>query len=154
MIYSKSVGYALRALTRLAEQPDGERLTSDEIAEMEHLPAPYLAKTLQELARRGLLYSEKGRAGGFTLRYRAKDIRVLEVIEALDGEAATSRCLLGYEDCTRKAPCHLDRIFRPLRKIITEYLTRTTLADLAKARRSRRRKSKAKPEARSKRRSK
>jgi Rrf2 family protein len=93
MIYSKSVGYALRALTRLAEQPDGERLTSDEIAEMEHLPAPYLAKTLQELARRGLLYSEKGRAGGFTLRYRAKDIRVLEVIEALDGEAATSRCL-------------------------------------------------------------
>ncbi len=93
MIYSKSVGYALRALTRLAEQPDDERLTSDEIAEMEDLPAPYLAKTLQELARRGLLYSEKGRAGGFTLRYRAKDIRVLEVIEVLDGEAATSRCL-------------------------------------------------------------
>ena len=134
MIYSKSVGYALRALTRLAEQPEGERLTASDIAAMEDLPAPYLGNTLQELARRGLLYSERGRAGGFALRYRAKDIRVIEVIEALDGEGSTSRCLLGYEDCTRKRPCYLDRVFRPVRRLISEYVTRTTLADLAKTR--------------------
>ena len=65
MIYSRSVEYALRALTHLAMLPRGAQKMAREIAAEEDAPLFYLAKTLQQLARRGILHSVKGPSGGF-----------------------------------------------------------------------------------------
>ncbi|HXQ28928.1 MAG TPA: Rrf2 family transcriptional regulator, partial [Gemmatimonadales bacterium] len=64
MLYSSACGYAIRALTFLAERPRGEFSQVRDIAIGEDIPAPFLGKILPDLVRAGLLRSSKGPHGG------------------------------------------------------------------------------------------
>ena len=68
MIYSRSAEYAIRAFVHLAQVQEGKYAMVKNIAEQEDIPAHFLAKILQQLARKGLLRSSKGPTGGFSLR--------------------------------------------------------------------------------------
>ncbi|MEZ5361602.1 MAG: Rrf2 family transcriptional regulator [Bryobacterales bacterium] len=130
MLFSRSVDYAIQALGRLAEASEGEQVMARVIAEEERLPAFFLAKTLQNLARHGLLKSTKGPTGGFSLAKPAAKIRILDVVEALDG---LEHLQSGQEGLPN---------FKPIRTSIMSYLKNTTIADVAALRkRSRRKKS-------------
>jgi Rrf2 family protein len=85
MIYSRSAEYAIRSLVYLARIPDGKFAMVRQIAEKERIPAHFLAKILQELTRKGLLRSSKGPSGGFALKVPARQIKLLNLVEALDG---------------------------------------------------------------------
>src|SRR5271169_5963746 len=87
MLYSRSVEYAIRSFAHLARIPDGQFAMARHIAEEEQIPAHFLAKILQELTRKGLLRSNKGPSGGFALRVPASQIKLLHLVEALDGSA-------------------------------------------------------------------
>ncbi len=63
---SQSAEYALRAVVWLAGHPEST-LSTPEIARPTMVPAGYLSKVLQALARNGLVVSTPGRAGGFVL---------------------------------------------------------------------------------------
>src|ERR1700730_17579999 len=86
MLYSRSADYAIRSFVYLARIPDGEFVMARHIAEDEQIPAHFLAKILQELTRKGLLRSNKGPSGGFSLRIPAAQIKLLDLVEALDGK--------------------------------------------------------------------
>src|SRR5579885_1414349 len=58
MIYSRSSEYAIRAFVHLAQVPEGKYAMVKNIAEQEDIPAHFLAKILQQLARKGLLRSQ------------------------------------------------------------------------------------------------
>ena len=94
------------------------------IAEEEQIPAHFLAKILQELTRKGLLRSNKGPSGGFALRVPASQIRLLDLVEALDGPALA--------ESLDEAPWTLDS-WRDLHSRIMDYLERNTIADVVKA---------------------
>src|SRR3974390_1270997 len=64
MIYSRSAEYAIRAFVHLAQVQEGKYAMVKNIAEQEDIPAHFLAKILQQLARKGLLRSSKGPTGG------------------------------------------------------------------------------------------
>lgn len=66
---SKSWGYSVRALVKLAETHGDEkrRWSSEELAEAANLPASFLAKLLQELNAAGVTQSVRGRSGGVRL---------------------------------------------------------------------------------------
>ncbi|HJP13403.1 MAG TPA: Rrf2 family transcriptional regulator, partial [Nitrospinota bacterium] len=100
MIYSRPCEYALRALTYITVNSDSELIRTQEIAEAEGLPAPFLAKLLQQLARSGILVSVKGPKGGFGLARPPKEISLLEVVTAIDGEDGFMRCAIGLAECT------------------------------------------------------
>jgi Iron-dependent Transcriptional regulator len=53
MIYSRSAEYAIRAFVHLAQVPEGKFAMVKNIAEQEKIPAHFLAKILQQLARKG-----------------------------------------------------------------------------------------------------
>lgn len=133
MIYSRPCEYALRALTYLSSQNQGELSRVHEIAESEDLPAPFLAKLLQQLARAGILTSVKGPKGGFGLARQPENITMMEVIEAVDGEEGFTRCAVGLAECSDTSPCPLHETWEPLKRRITDYLSERTLADLAAA---------------------
>ena len=59
MIYSRSAEYAIRAFVNLAQVPEGKYAMVKNIAAQEDIPAHFLAKILQQLARKGLLRSRK-----------------------------------------------------------------------------------------------
>ncbi len=90
---SQTTEYALRAMTCLAQQPDG-LLTTQGIAATARVPGDYLAKVLNGLAQAGLVHSQRGRRGGFMLARPATEVTVLDVVNAVDPIRRISGCPL------------------------------------------------------------
>jgi len=133
MIYSRSAEYAIRAFVHLARVPEGRYAMVKNVAEQENIPGHFLAKILQQLARKGLLRSSKGPTGGFALRVEADQVRLLDIVEALDGLAPYQQCAAGLSECSEVMPCPLHDRWSALRSRIMDYLEQNTIADLAKA---------------------
>src|SRR5437764_10760364 len=133
MIYSRSAEYAIRAFVHLAQVQEGKYAMVKNIAEQEEIPAHFLAKILQQLARKGLLRSSKGPTGGFALRIEPEEIRLLDIVEALDGLAPYQQCASGLSECSDDMPCSMHDSWVALRSRIMDYLGKNTIADLHKA---------------------
>jgi Rrf2 family protein len=133
MIYSRSAEYAIRAFVHLARVPDGKYAMVKNIAQAEEIPAHFLAKILQQLARKGLLRSSKGPTGGFALRVDPADIYLLDIVEALDGLVAYQQCASGLAECNEDQPCSMHDSWVALRSRIMDYLGNNSIADLAQA---------------------
>ena len=132
MIYSRSAEYAIRAFVHLAQIPDGKYEMVRQIAREEEIPAHFLAKILQQLARKGLLRSSKGPTGGFSLRVPSSEIRLLDIVDALDGLGPYEQCASGLPECSDTMACPLHDSWKALRSRIMDYLGRNTIGDLAK----------------------
>jgi Rrf2 family protein len=123
--------YALRGLVRLASYPPGSTVSHSEIAEAEGLPAPFLAKIFQKLARHGVLDAERGPGSGYALRGTPTETRVSKVFEAIEGPQALKRCLLWGGHCCETAPCPLHHRLEGFGAELDETLGAITLADFA-----------------------
>lgn len=92
---SQTAEYALRAIVYLADQQ--EPRTTQQIAQVTRVPAGYLSKVLQSLARGGLVTSQRGLHGGFRLAQSAKEVTVWQVIDAVDPLQRIRSCPLGLK---------------------------------------------------------
>lgn len=133
MLYSTTCSYAIRAMCRLAAIGGQTYIQVGEICEGTDLPAPFVAKVLRELVSAGLLTSSKGRGGGYALAKPAGKIRLLDIVEAIDGRDHCNRCVVGLAACNDKQPCPQHDAFKPVRADIIEYLKGTTLEQMADA---------------------
>jgi DNA-binding IscR family transcriptional regulator len=61
------------------------------------------------------------------------EIRLLDIVEALDGLAPYQQCASGLSECSDDMPCSMHDSWINLRSRIMDYLGRNTIADLAKA---------------------
>jgi Rrf2 family protein len=111
-----------------------------EIAEAAEVPHPSLAKILHSLRGRGLVRSTKGPGGGYQLARPGDQMRVIEVIEAVDGRVDLDTvCILGLDTCSDEASCALHDVWKLFRQNYATTLTNMTLRDAAnvlKAKRS------------------
>jgi Rrf2 family protein len=92
MRLSDGVEWGVHACTVLAVVPPDRALPAAKLAEFHGVPAAYMAKHLQTLARAGLLETVKGPRGGYRLARPAAKITVLDVVEAIDGDEPAFRC--------------------------------------------------------------
>lgn len=136
MIYSNACEYAIRALNVLADEPADRWVLRTTIAEAGDLPAPFMGKILKDLVRAGLLVSVRGRGGGYRLARPAAQIRLIDIREAIDGAKDLDTCAVGLDPCSDETPCPLHEDFKQVRETIREYLTTTTLAQVASGRRT------------------
>ena len=131
MIYSRSAEYAIRAFVFLADVPEGKYAMVKNIAGECDIPTHFLAKILQQLARKGFLRSSKGPTGGFTLRREAEEINLLEIVDAIDGLSEYQRCPGGMAECNDEAQCGMHDSWKELRARILDYLEDTSIRDVA-----------------------
>lgn len=94
---SQTAEYALRAVVYLASA-HGTPQTTAQISEAAQLPAGYLAKVMQQLTRAGLVASQRGLHGGFTLARDPAKLTILEVVTAVDGSRRFRECPLGIQE--------------------------------------------------------
>ena len=64
-----------------------------------NLPAPFLAKILQQLAKHKILNSVKGPNGGFSLLKKPESITMLDIVKIIDGEDLFKNCLIHDGSC-------------------------------------------------------
>ena len=125
--------YAVLGLMCLARRPAGSVVMIDEVSREEKIPKSFAAKIFQSLVKAGLVKGSRGSGGGFTLLKAAKDITVLEVIEAIEGKIAFQRCLAEDEPkCEHFGGCALCGLFEQAQDQVKDVFSRTTLADLMK----------------------
>ena len=102
---SQAAEYALRSLLCLAEFPAGTALTTHQIAQHAHIPSGYLAKILQVLAKAGLLVSQRGLNGGFSLVADLDRVTLLDVTRLTDASRRIATCPVGVHG-TDLCPLH------------------------------------------------
>jgi len=124
--------YALRALARLAAEPDGGAVLGRELAQECEVPGNYLSKLLLQLKNCGLLETTRGSGGGYRLGRPPDQIRLAQIIEVFDPERVRSTCLLGQGDCIdHQEVCAAHEAWKGVKKTYLDFLNATTLAEIS-----------------------
>lgn len=126
---STKTQYGIRALVHLARM-ELPSTTSAEIAKAEGISPKYLEGILCQLKAAGLVLAERGQKGGYRLAKEAADIRMLEIVEALDGEVKPVGCVDDSGSCAQGGGCLPRRFWIGLKEAIDGYLAERTLKDV------------------------
>jgi Rrf2 family protein len=122
--------YAVRCmlyLSCLGVDKIGNRM---EIAQAMDIPAQFLGKIAQQLARAGYIEIVQGPKGGFRLVLPPEKITLLGVIEAVIGEIYLNDCLMRPESCHRSPTCTVYQVWKKARDQLRQTLEQTTFATL------------------------
>ena len=133
LIFSRHCEYALQSVLYLALKPSGEMTNIKELTKVLEIPYHFLGKIMQDLTRKRILISLKGPTGGFALRRRPEEITLLEIVEAIDGNAFFHSCVLGFPECSSTQPCAVHGSWGSLREEIHDMLSKENIAQLAAA---------------------
>ena len=140
---SRLTDYGIVVMARLAELQleggaDGDVRSGDatrnarELADETQLPPPAVSKILKSLARSGLLLSQRGSKGGYSLARPPAEISVVEMITALEGPLGFTECAIHPGSCEQESTCHVRDPWQRINSAVREALERVTLADLAR----------------------
>ena len=127
--------YACRALLSLALHADCEGPTSvRDIAERTALPQPYLEQILLALKGAGLVRSKRGVGGGYVLAKQPGEIRLSEIVSAVDGPITLGDFGQPHEDgaCDHEGQCVLTAVWNEAGDHMRHHLEKYTLASVAK----------------------
>ena len=91
---SQTAEYALRAIVYLGNQ-GGEPGTTASISKAIKAPTHYLSKVMKSLANAGIVGSQRGLHGGFTLTRPPEKMTILDVVNAVDPIQRIRECPLG-----------------------------------------------------------
>ena len=128
---SKMTDYAVVLATHLAtaEGPHAAR----DLAVQTQIPEPTASKVLKKLARAGVVVSQRGAKGGYTLARSPEQIGVDEVIEAIEGPIAVTECSDETTDslCEYETNCGVRANWQRINVAVQRALSEITLADMA-----------------------
>ena len=127
---TKKADYGLIAMRHLAEHADLGACSAKDLAEMYSIPQEALAKILQRLTKAGLLVSQYGTNGGYTLARNPRHISAFEVIRAIDGPLFITSCSSATEDCDQSDRCTIREPLRRVSRSIEEVLNRLTIWEM------------------------
>jgi Rrf2 family protein len=127
--------YGLKAMIHLAGIEPGALAQVADIAEANSISKKFLDHILTELRHAGLVYSKKGKGGGYALARPAHEIRVGAIVRALDGPLAPIPCasVTAFRpcgDCGDLSTCAVRLIMVEARNAIANVLDQRTLAEL------------------------
>ena len=130
---SQKARYALHALIVLAQQDGRDPMQIADVAEQARVPRKFLEQILVDLKRRGIVRSQRGRAGGYFIGKPPKDISFADVIRTIDGPLALAPCVsvTAYhkcEDCVDEATCSIRKVLLAARDATAEVLESRNLA--------------------------
>lgn len=130
---TKKADYGLMAMKHLAEHADQGACSAKDVAEAYGIPPEALAKILQKLAKAGLLHSQHGMNGGYTLARDPGQISAFEVIRAIDGPLFITSCISVRGECGQSDRCTIREPLRRVNQSIEEVLKRITISEMREA---------------------
>ncbi len=137
-MYGAGAEYALHSLLTLATRPDP--VSVRDLATFQKIPERFLAKLFTRLKKAGVVKGIEGIAGGFALARPAGEIRVMEVLAAVDPDRTLFACAEIRSQCAlfdATAPgwatagtCRIHAFMLDAEKVLQDFLASKTLADL------------------------
>ncbi|WP_420578259.1 RrF2 family transcriptional regulator [Ekhidna sp.] len=128
-MFSRACEYAIKIMIYIAgNEQEGRRTGVKEISEAINSPVAFTAKILQQLVKNELLVSFKGPTGGFELA-GSREIKLVDIVRAIDGNKLMENCVLGLETCSGENPCPVHFKFIVIREQLNETLLATEIRD-------------------------
>lgn len=122
--------YGVRALLDVALYQGESPVQLKDIAERQQISLGYLEHLIAPLVATGLLKSARGARGGVSLARPARDIRLLDVVQALEGSLSPVHCVDEPETCSRAEACVTRDVWAEVKDAVESVLGSVTLADL------------------------
>lgn len=129
-LINRDVDYAARALVLMARA----NKPTVAVAQMEEgtgVSRPFLRKTLQKLHKAGILQAVKGKGGGFALARNPENIRLSDLVNALQGPLKLNDCVFEEKLCQHHGACRLRQRISELERRLRADIEAITIKDLA-----------------------
>ncbi len=130
---SKKVEYGLIALRHMASGTGGQIFTAKEIAERYQLPYDLLAKVMQKLAKAAYITSYQGVHGGYHLVRNPRELKVSDVINAIEGKPSVTiiQCEAeSPENCSIHNTCTIKNPLVKLQNTINKVFEELTVMEM------------------------
>ena len=132
MLFSKTCEYAIRATLFMAMHHSGEFISIRKIADEVNIPYHFLTKILQHLTRADILESSRGPQGGVKIKGQVDEIKLINIIYAVDGADIFEQCVIGLPGCGVAKPCPFHDQWIHIRSLLHNSLDSSTLSDLVR----------------------
>lgn len=130
VIFSKKCEYGMQAVLFLAAKETGSVVSAEKISQVLKIPREFISKILQSLRDSGIIRSTKGKFGGFFLAKPSSEIKLIDIVEAIDGLEMFNNCVIGFPECSPDSPCPVHDSWGALRTQAYEMLSNETLDKL------------------------
>lgn len=122
--------HGLRALSKLAEDPDTPRSARD-LADQRYIDEDYLTQILNTLTNEGVIRSKKGPSGGYFLGRDPETVSLRDILAVLEGPTIVSPCTEPeHSDCDIIEECSTQNVLTAVADEIDRMLDRITLEDI------------------------
>ncbi|MBQ5559282.1 MAG: Rrf2 family transcriptional regulator [Lachnospiraceae bacterium] len=130
MKFSTKSRYAIRLMIDIAQQQP-KKVSLKEISERQAISLKYLEQIVNPLVKSGLLRSERGSQGGYTLAKEIKEYSIGEIIRIFEGGLMPIPCIeIQPNTCPRYQKCPTVHFWEGLGKVINDYVDSVSLQDL------------------------
>jgi len=130
VIFSKKCELGLQAVLFLSIKKGKLIYKAGEISEELKVPQEFVSKVLQILTKSGIIGSKKGKNGGFYLAKSPSQVKLIDIVEAIDGLEVFNSCVLGFPGCSPEEPCPVHDTWGKLRDDAYKMLSSETLEQL------------------------
>ena len=131
-MFSRSCEYALQAILYISlHSQNGNSVGLKQISKSQKVPLHFLSKILQQLVKRKILKSVKGPNGGFSLNTSPSKLRLIKIVDIIDGLDMFDRCGIGLKKCSDATPCPIHFEYKIVKEKIKSVLTDKTLSELS-----------------------
>ena len=124
--------YGVRLMVALALNYGNGTSLLREVARKEGISEKYLGQIILPLKNSGLVVSQRGSRGGYSLGRAPEAITVKDVVEAIEGRIAAVLCVSDPGACARATSCVATGVWKKLSEDIERSLSSFTLAALAR----------------------
>lgn len=129
---TRSSKNAIRAVLYLTNEGSiNNKMSSKQIALDLEIPAPFLAKTMQELTKHNIVTSVKGPKGGFFLSGKNRNKTLFDIIATIDNVDKFEECFLGQTECDETKPCVVHHLYAPFKKKLLNKLKTKSILEMA-----------------------
>lgn len=130
-LITRNTDYAIRALCYIVKS-NKDIVSVKELVEGLKMPRPFLRKVLQELNKKGILRSYKGKNGGFVLATRPEKIYISKLIEIFQGPIKLQEHTFKKKICPEIKNCVLKKKIDAMEKYTISRLNSLSIASLLK----------------------
>jgi Rrf2 family protein len=125
----KQVEYALMALAEMQDANPGKLFSVRELCDRHEVPFNVMSKTMQHMARAGIMRSVQGASGGYQIIRDLETVTLLELMEAVVGEVGAVNCLKKC-GCAREESCTIAASMRALNDRMSALYGELTVMEL------------------------
>ena len=128
--------YGLRAMIDLAQAYGEGPVLVRSVADRQEVSSKYLHALLGTLKSAGLVRSVRGSGGGYALARHPSEVRLTEIVEALEGPLSVVDCVADEALCRRSASCAVRDVWLTVSEAVTDVLSSLTLEELVERQRA------------------